>query len=56
MDTLAEFLWSLGSNEYPPQRRAAQPAATRRPRLINAAAIGPVMFGMLRTFEGDEYG
>ena len=37
-------------------RRAAQPATTRRPRLVNAAAIGPVMWGILQTFAGDEYG
>ena len=35
---------------------AARVATASRPRLVNAAAIGPVMWGILQTFEGDEYG
>ena len=54
--TTCETVWSLHRNEYPPKRRVAQPATTRRPRLVNAAAIGPVMWGILQTFEGDEFG
>ena len=54
--TTCETVWSPHRNEYPPKRRGARVPTASRPRLVNAAAIGPVMWGILQTFEGDEYG
>ena len=52
--TALATIWSLHKQEYPPRR--VQREHTCTPQLITASAMGPVVFGMLETFEALEYG
>ena len=38
------------------RKHFARPAAPSTPRLLSAARVGPVVYGLLLTFRGDGYG
>ena len=52
---LAGWLESL-RGDFPTRRAAAARAAPSTPRLVSAARVGPVVYGLLLTFRGDGYG
>ena len=42
--------------DFPARRAAAARAAPSTPRLVSAARVGPVVYGLLLTFRGGGYG
>ena len=55
-DTLASTVKSIQRSDFPTRRAAAARAAPSTPRLVSAARVGPVVYGLLLTFRGDGYG
>ena len=47
---------SIQRGDFPTRRAAAARAAPSTPRLVSAARVGPVVYGLLLTFRGDGYG
>ena len=47
---------SIERGDFPTRRAAAARAAPSTPRLVSAARVGPVVYGLLLTFRGDGYG
>ena len=48
---------SIQRGDFPTTRcAAAARAAPSTPRLVSAARVGPVVYGLLLTFRGDGYG
>ena len=47
---------SIQRSDFPTRRAAAAHAAPSTPRLVSAARVGPVVYGLLLTFRGDGYG
>ena len=54
-DTLST-VQSIQRSHFPTRRAAAARAASSTPRLMSAARVGPVVYGLLLTFRGDGYG
>ena len=46
---------SIQRSHFPTHRAAAARAAASTPRLMSAARVGPVVYGLLLTFRGDGY-
>ena len=44
---------SIQRGDFPTRRAAAARAAPSTPRLVSAARVGPVVYGLLLTFRGD---
>ena len=55
-DTLLSTAKSIQRGDFPTRRAAAARAAPSTPRLMSAARVGPVVYGLLLTFPGDGYG
>ena len=55
-DTLLSTVQSIQRSHFPTRRAAAARAAPSTPRLLSAARVGPVVYGLLLTFRGDGYG
>ena len=55
-DTLLSTVKSIQRGDFPTRRAAAARAAPSTPRLVSAARVGPVVYGLLLTFRGDGYG
>ena len=55
-DTLLRTVKSIQRGDFPTRRAAAARAAPSTPRLVSAARVGPVVYGLLLTFRGDGYG
>ena len=55
-DTLLSTVQSIQRSHFPTRRAAAARAAPSTPRLVSAARVGPVVYGLLLTFRGDGYG
>ena len=55
-DALLSTVQSIQRSHFPPRRAAASRAASSTPRLMSAARVGPVVYGLLLTFRGDGYG
>ena len=55
-DTLLRTVKSIQRGVFPTRRAAATRAAPSTPRLVSAARVGPVVYGLLLTFRGDGYG
>ena len=47
---------SIQRGDFPTRRAAAARAAPSTPRLVSAARVGPVVYGLLLTFRGGGYG
>ena len=47
---------SIQRGDFPTRRAAAARAAPSTPRLVSAARVGPVVYGLLLAFRGDGYG
>ena len=55
--TLLATVWSMHRSEYPPRSTARVTRMhVRKPRLINAARLGPVTDAFLRGLQGDSAG
>ena len=54
-DTLLRTVKSIQRGDFP-TRAAAARAAPSTPRLVSAARVGPVVYGLLLTFRGGGYG
>ena len=54
--TLLSTVKSIQRGDFPTRRAAAARAAPSTPRLVSAARVGPVVYGLLLTFRGDGYG
>ena len=52
--TAVASVWSLHRKEYPPRHAPRQ--NTCAPQLVTAAAMGPIVSGILETFQAAEYG
>ena len=55
-DTLVSTVQSIQRSQFPTRRAAAGRAAPSAPRLMSAARVGPVVYGLLLTFRADGYG
>ena len=55
-DTLLSTVKSIQRGGFPTRRAAAARAAPSAPRLVSAARVGPVVYGLLLAFRGDGYG
>ena len=55
-DTLLRTVKSIQCGAFPTRRAVAAHAAPSTPRLVSAARVGPVVYGLLLTFRGDGYG
>ena len=55
-DTLLRTVKSIQRGDFPTRRAATARAAPSTPRLVSAARVGPVVYGLLLTFRGDGYG
>ena len=55
-DALLRTVKSIQRGDFPTRRAAAARAAPSTPRLVSAARVGPVVYGLLLTFRGDGYG
>ena len=55
-DTLLSTVKSIQRGDFPTRRAAAARAAPSTPRLVSAARVGPVVYGLLLAFRGDGYG
>ena len=44
------------TSQWRPFRRTGDLARSSTPRLVSAARVGPVVYGLLLTFRGDGYG
>ena len=55
-DTLLSTVKSIQRGDFPTRRAAAARAAPSTPRLVSAARVGPVVYGLLLTFRGGGYG
>ena len=55
-DTLLSTVKSIQRGDFPTRRAAGARAAPSTPRLVSAARVGPVVYGLLLTFRGDGYG
>ena len=55
-DTLLSTVKSIQRGDFPTRRAAAARAAPSTPRLVSAARVGPVVYGLLPAFRGDGYG
>ena len=55
-DTLLSTVRSIQRGDFPTRRAVAARAAPSTPRLISAARVGPVVYGLLLAFRGDGYG
>ena len=55
-DTLLSTVKSIQRGDFPTRRAAAARAAPSTPRLVSAARVGPVVYGLLLTFRGDGHG
>ena len=55
-DTLLSTVQSIQRGDFPTRRAAAARAAPSTPRLVSAARVGPVVYGLLLTFRGGGYG
>ena len=55
-DTLLSTVKSIQRGDFPTRRAAAARAAPATPRLLSAARVGPVVYGLLLAFRGDGYG
>ena len=55
-DTLLRTVKSIQCGAFPTRRAAAARAAPSTPRLVSAARVGPVVYGLLLTFRGGGYG
>ena len=55
-DTLLRTVKSIQRGDFPTRRAAAARAAPSTPRLVSAARVGPVVYGLLLTFRGGGYG
>ena len=51
-DTLLSTVQSIQRSHFPTRRAAAARAAPSTPRLLSAARVGPVVYGLLLTFRG----
>ena len=51
-DTLLSTVQSTQCSHFPTRRPAAARAAPSTPRLMSAARVGPVIYGLLLTFRG----
>ena len=47
---------SIQRGDFPTRRAAAARAVPSTPRLVSAARVGPVVYGLLLTFRGGGYG
>ena len=54
-DTLLSTVKSIQRGDFPTRRAAAARAAPSTPRLMSAARVGPVVYGLLLTFRGGGY-
>ena len=52
-DTLLSTVKSIQRGDFPTRRAAAARVAPSTPRLVSAARVGPVVYGLLLTFRGE---
>ena len=55
-DTLLSTVKSIQRGDFPTRRAAAARATPSTPRLVSAARVGPVVYGLMLTFRGGGYG